>query len=259
MPLTSLMKRVVRRALANRGYRISRIPAAASAAAPAAARLPVVDRSSMRGALQSLARRLPEVATIIDMGASDGSWSELALEYYPGREVLLIEAQPVHTAGLQGFCARHANARYVLAAAGAAPGEIYFNADQPLGGMAAYTPFPENNVVVPVTTVDEQVRQQRLSGPFLLKLDTHGFELPILTGAAATLRQTAAVIMEVYNFKIGADAVVFVDMALWLREQGFRCLDVVDLWRRPKDDAFWQMDMVFVRADRPEFQDMAYN
>jgi hypothetical protein len=27
---------------------------------------------------------------------------------------------------------------------------------------------------------------------------------------------------------------------------------------RPRDDAFWQMDLVFVRADRPEFTYLRY-
>jgi hypothetical protein len=35
----------------------------------------------------------------------------------------------------------------------------------------------------------------QLKGPFLIKLDTHGFEVPILRGAPATLLQTEGLIV----------------------------------------------------------------
>ncbi len=101
---------------------------------------------------------------------------------------------------------------------------------------------------------------RQLSGPFLLKLDTHGFEVPIFEGAGATLANTVAIIVETYNFKIGAEGLLFHEMCAWLQPRGFRCIDVVDVMRRPGDDLLWQMDLVFVRSDWPEFiQPGGYN
>lgn len=255
MRIREYSKRAVKRLFNAAGYQISRKPPPA----PAAMTPPAPDRSTMHGAIVGLGRRLPALATIIDVGASNGMWSGLAMESYPHSRYWLIEAQPVHEPALRQFCRLHANAEYVLAAAGAAVGQIYFEASSPWGGVAGYTPFANNNITVPVTTIDEQVRLQGLTGPFLLKLDTHGFEVPIFAGASATLPQTEAIVVECYNFKSVPECLEFYEMCAWLKERGFRCVDVVDLMRRLGDDVFWQMDLVFIRADRPEFSKTNYD
>ena len=163
--------------------------------------------------IHALAQRLGPVPTIIDVGASNGMWTELALVDFPNSQYLLIEANPVHEPALQQFCAPRANVSYVLAAAGAAAGQIYFHIGSPLGGRASYTPFKEAyNAQLPVITLDEEVHKRQLAGPFVLKLDTHGFEVPIFDGAPTTLANTAAIIVEVYNFKTGPESLLFYDM-----------------------------------------------
>ena len=211
-------------------------------------------------AIHALAQRISPVTTIIDVGASNGMWTELALSDFPSSQYLLIEAQPVHESALQQFCAAHPNTQYVLAAAGASVGHIYFHIANPFGGRASYTPLPNHNARLPVTTIDAEVAARQLSGPFLLKLDTHGFEVPIFEGAGATLANTVAIIVETYNFKMGPEGLLFYEICAWLQARGFRCIDAVDIRRRPGDDLLWQMDLVFMRSDRPEFiQPGGYN
>jgi hypothetical protein len=59
--------------------------------------------SSMEAGLLRTARRGIEVATIVDVGASDGRWSDLATRYFPSARYLLIEANSVHEPGLRDF------------------------------------------------------------------------------------------------------------------------------------------------------------
>ncbi len=237
-------RRLVKRLLATSGYTLTKIDPA---------------RPTMARAMQAIRARQHPIHTVIDIGASDGQWSRALMPYYPQAQYLLIEAQPVHEKALQAFCLEHANARYVLAAAGSEAGELYFDASHPLGGQAAYTPFPAHNIVVPVTAVDLEVQKHRLPGPFLLKLDTHGFEMPILRGAQATLAQTEVIVIECYNFAIAPECLLFYEMAAHLTDLGFRCADVVDVMYRPHDNLLWQMDMVFIRAERPEFAHLNYD
>ena len=212
----------------------------------------------MDGAFRALARRKHDFRTIVDIGASNGSWSAALMRHYPDCKYLLIEAQPVHEAKLKAFCARRPNAAFILAAAGAREGRIHFDASEPLSGQASDTPYARNNIEVPVITVDATLRMHQFDGPYLLKLDTHGYEVPILEGARQTLSRTEVIIMECYNFKIAPEGLTFADMCQHMERLGFRCIDLVDPMHRPADDSLWQMDLVFVRNDRPEFSYLGY-
>ena len=91
-----------------------------------------------------------------------------------------------------------------------------------------------------------------------MKLDTHGFEVPILEGAVRTLAETEVILIECYTFRIAPACLTFAEMCRYLGERGFRCIDLGDPLYRPHDDALWQMDLVFVRKDRPEFSYLGY-
>ena len=207
----------------------------------------------MEGALRALKTRGVAFNTVIDIGASNGSWSDALMRHFAGCRYLLIEAQPVHEPALREYCRLHANAEFVLAAAGDRTGSIFFDAAEPLSGQASYIRTEAANIELPVTTVDNEVSSRAWTGPYLLKFDTHGFELPILKGALKTLQDTAVVVMECYNFRIAPECLTFHEMCAYLGGLGFRCIDLVDPMYRPHDDALWQMDLVFLRQTRPEF------
>lgn len=208
---------------------------------------------TMEGAFRAIAKRKHLFNTVIDIGASNGSWTRRLMDYVPQCQYLLIEARPVHEKALIQFGSEHNNVQFVLAAGGEKRGRINFDATDPLGGQASYTPYVSNNIEVPVTTVDNEIRSRKLAGPYMLKLDTHGFEVPVLVGASGTLTETDVIIMGCYNSKIAPECLLFFDMCSYLKEFGFRCIDAVDPRHRPCDGAFWQMDLVFVKHSRPEF------
>lgn len=217
------------------------------------------NRSTMRSAIAGIAERNHRFDTVVDIGASNGSWSEFAMSHFPPCSYLLIEAQDVHEPGLKALCARHTNAEYALCAAGEFVGQLYFDIGDPLGGRASTVPHATNNAMLPATTVDEEIQNRGLQGPFLLKFDTHGFELPILKGAAKTLLNTEVIVMECYNYKISEECLLFFEMCAHLKLHGFRCIDLVEPLYRPYDHTFWQMDIVFVRDTRPSFQYVSYD
>jgi FkbM family methyltransferase len=169
-----------------------------------------------------------------------------------------VEANPIHRPGLEAFVARHPQAQFELCAAGDREGQIYFDASVPFGGLALESPTSKQCIAVPVSTIDALIAARQLPPPYLIKLDTHGYELPILAGAARTLEQTEALIVEVYNFPGDPPAVSFYEFCRLLAGKGFRCVDLFDPLYRPRDGALWQMDMVFLRQTRPEFQYPAY-
>ena len=213
---------------------------------------------SMHAAVKRMSERSLPIRTVIDIGASDGMWSKMAQEWYPEAFYFLIEANTFHEEGLISFKAEHDNVDYVLAAAGDKVGEIYFDADDPFGGVASHEPLDKACLTVPVTTVDEEVKKNGLEPPFLLKLDTHGFEVPILEGAEQALKETDLIVMETYNFNIQDDSLTFWEMCRHLYSKGFRPMDLCDPLHRPLDGSLWQVDFFFVRNDREEFRSLSY-
>ncbi len=199
------------------------------------------------------------IQTVIDVGASDSRWSVDCMQYYPKANYLLIEAQDGHLEGLINFKKQYPKqVDYVLAAAGNRIGEIYFDNAQLMGGVASEELLPQNCIKVPVTTIDKEVKQRNLQAPYLIKLDTHGFEVPILEGAKDTLKQANLLVIEAYNFQINKHSLRFWELCAYLEQLGFLPIDMVDLMKREKDESLWQMDIFFIRKDRIEFQYVGY-
>jgi FkbM family methyltransferase len=244
--------------LARAGYRLTKLPTASAPAMPQAVGPARPTIRSTHDLLSLLAARQLNLGALIDVGASDGRWTRGARQFFPGCRHLLIEAQPVHEPALREYCGQNPDTHYVLAAAGEAPGEINFHTASPLGGKASYTPFASHNLVVPITTVDAEVERLQLPGPYLLKLDTHGFEGPILNGARRILPAVAAIVVECYNFRITPECLLFHEMCARLADDGFRCLDLVNVLHRPRDGVLWQMDMAFIRPDPAIFDHHSY-
>ena len=209
------------------------------------------------GAFLRLAKRVPLLGGVIDIGASNGVWSERLMRHFPGAEYLLIEGNPYHKESLAEFCRCHPNVRFSLAVAGEEPGNIFFDPSDPLGGIASTVPR-SGMVELPCTTVDLEVEKAQLRSPYLIKFDTHGYESPILKGAQRTLPGTEVIVMECYNFTIAPECERFWEMCAHLAGIGFRPIDVFDVSYRPHDLSLWQMDIVFVRSGRPEFDYLQY-
>ena len=215
-------------------------------------------KAELGGMLVRLAKRQIDVRTVIDIGASDGSWSTKMESVYPKANYLLVEANEVHRQALENYVSVRGNAEFVLAVAGDEPGLIFFDDNDPMGGLASHQPLGNSKKSFPCTTVDAEAERRNLEGPFLLKLDTHGFEVPILEGAAQVLKSTNLLVIEVYNFNLTGETLRFWEMCEYLEKLGFRPIDMLDPMFRPKDGVFWQFDIVFARSSRDEFLSNTY-
>jgi FkbM family methyltransferase len=213
---------------------------------------------TLAGFLERLGRYRLDFATVIDVGASNGMWTREVLRRFPDRDYFLVEARREHEPALAALAAENPHVRYAISAASDRAGEVHFHAGDLFGGLAAHAPFSEHNIVVPARTLDELADQHRLKPPFFLKLDTHGFEEQILNGACAVLAQTAVAVIEAYNHRMGFGNWLFPELCEAMAKRGFRCLDFFDPLYRPHDASFWQADLAFARADRPQFQYQHY-
>ena len=113
----------------------------------------------------------------------------------------------------------------------------------------------KNLIEVAATTIDEEVSADSLKGPYGVKLDTHGTEIDILTGASDTLTNTSLICIETYAL-IGQKR--FPEMLLHLQDLGFRVADIAEPLFRPSDAALWQLDFYLLRSDHAAFRNFDY-
>jgi FkbM family methyltransferase len=201
----------------------------------------------------ALLRRLGfEPGTIIDVGAADGTPG--LYDCFPDAHLLLIDPLEEHVSALQRISRRHAKARYTVAAAGARAGEIAINVDpgRLTGSSCLLDPLGVGSPrQVRMITLDQECADGALPGPYLLKIDTQGFELEVLRGSAGVLAQTEVVILEVSFFRFYTTNPIFSDLILFLVERGFELYDFLGSSTRPLDGALAQADVVFARRDGP--------
>jgi FkbM family methyltransferase len=206
-------------------------------------------------ALKRITSRGIAINTVLDVGASNGSWSLEARQCWPDAHYHLIEANEQHKSALETVCSTTPGFSYVLAAASDEPGTVFFDGSDAFGGLAMKGESQGKPGVreVPAVTLDGEVKSRGLTGPYLVKLDTHGFEVLILNGAKEVLAQANLVVIETYNFQLEKDSLKFWQMCQFMDELGFAVIDISEPMWRIKDNAFWQIDLLFIPKSRPEF------
>lgn len=109
---------------------------------------------------------------------------------------------------------------------------------------------------MPVETLDRVVNGRSLTGPVLLKTDCQGFDLDVIKGGAATMRQVDVLISEVNLFHAAGDTrrPVLSDFVSYLASVGFEVFDILSYNQRPLDRALGYVDLAFVRRDGPLWQ-----
>lgn len=202
------------------------------------------------------------IKTIIDIGAAAGSWTLLAKKLWPECSYVLFEPLEERIDELKKLADLNTNIFIVPYAAGKTIGETRFHVTDDLdgSGIAATIGNTSENVrVVKQTTVDNEIKKNQLQGPYLLKLDTHGYETPIIEGCEEILKNVSAFIIECYGFQIAENSLLFWEMCRYMDNLGFRLNDIVDVMNRPKDGVFWQCDAFFIRKDNALFNNPSYS
>lgn len=213
---------------------------------------------AMSAAIQRITGHGIPIQSIIDIGASNGTWSTKTMHIFPNVSYLAIEPLFERQAALERVKQKHDNFDYVLCVAGDKDGgEVTLNVSADLDGSTVDGAGGKPRKV-PVRTIDSLTAEKSLKGPFLLKFDTHGFEIPILNGAKETLTKTNVIFMEVYNFNITQHSLRFHEMCFYMERLGFRCYDIVGPSLRAYDKAFWQMDILFTRNNSQIFSYTQY-
>jgi FkbM family methyltransferase len=241
------MKKTINRLLKKAGWELHRIRPSSP------------PRSTMVAGLEWLSIHGFHIKTVLDVGASNGCWSRECMNFFPEANYVLYEPQPVHSDALDAF-AKSCKQPVLLVkkAVGASEGHTLFDASDAFGGKLLRNKKGPSTINVELTTIDASAARLGTEGPYLLKLDTHGYEKSILEGAATILGQAEILIIEAYNYRISDEALLFWELCVFLSERGFRPIDLVDTLHREYDASLWQMDLIFIRSSWEGFKNLRY-
>ena len=207
----------------------------------------------MEYALGWLAERDHGIASIFDLGAARGDWSRMALGMFPKARIVGVDPLQERLPFLEQLKSENDRFDFVSAVAGEDDGgTVELAVTDDLDGSSVHGSEGETRTV-PVHSVDAIAEMKGLKGPYFLKFDTHGFEMPILRSAEKVLGETRYVVMEAYNFRHTPETLLFHEMIAFMATKGFRVTHLVDVLNRPRDGALWQIDLMFARQDDPVF------
>lgn len=240
------IKRIVKKILRCAGWEVYRADA--------------TFRPFMRHSLKWLSDHGFHFNTVLDVGASDGRWSKECMTFYPDAKYILFEPNPFFGKALDDFAESCKQVVIpIKKAVGASEGYALFSFDvaDPDGGSLGVKEGYKT-IKIGITTIDATLSRSRVEAPYLLKLDTHGFERSILEGASSTLEKTDVLIIEAYNYKITDEVFLFWELCAFISSKGFRPIDLVNVRHRLYDNSLWQMDLVFIRSTWEGFNYVSY-
>jgi FkbM family methyltransferase len=174
---------------------------------------------------------------IVDIGASGGidrRWTDFTSAY----RGILFEPDPREFERLRAHLP--SNLLLLNAALSDAAGGIDFHLCRKQQTSSAFLPnldflrrYPQlerfditRTVRIDADTLDNQLAQQSAADIDFIKIDTQGYELPILRGAAASLACAVGMQIEVAFAPMYRDQPLFADVDTHVRAQGFELFDL---------------------------------
>ena len=249
-----LIKDAIRSVLRRFGYDVRRV------AAPTAAAQPGSDewwRRTQSGDNRAWFEQL-RCRTVVDVGASVGDFSALALQAFPESTVHAFEPLAECQGKLRERFAGDARVRVHAMALGAQRG------DRPLlrsafGPSSSLLPmadahvrnFPFTRDVTPepvrVERLDDVLEAAEIREPLCIKLDVQGYEGEVIEGGRATLARAAVLIVEMSLEPLYQGQPLFDAVYRKLHDLGFEYAGNLAQLLSPDDGHVLQVDAVFRR------------
>ncbi len=211
----------------------------------------LVERSFEPIVYHRLAARGYRPATIIDVGAFRGDWSQMARRIFGPVPTLMIEAQSSLIPALKAAAEREAAMSVIHATLGARDGQPVDFFEMGTGSsMFSETSNAPRTASKQVTKTLDDVVARALGGTAanaFLKLDVQGAELQVLQGGCETLAGCSLVQLELAMLQYNAGAPLLPEVVAWMADQGWWPTEVSG-FSRPRDRLV-QIDMLFAPAD----------
>lgn len=224
------------------------------------AELPFVQ--DMKWILRNARKNRFRPKSIFDVGAYEGEWSALVRSVFPDSEIVLIEPQRDVRSVLEQKCRDDPTKRFIPKLLGATNGEkVAFHEQGSVSTVLSGEGVDQSDVYkLQTVTLDRLIEEYTIPPPDFLKLDVQGYELEVLRGGKNLLLENPPemILMEVSLIDCIGGAPLLPDVCSFMDERGYRPYDLCTFYRRPLDDALWQIDMFFVHTSSSLVASSAY-
>lgn len=207
-----------------------------------------------RKVLESLRDQGYEPASMLDVGANVGGFTESFLQVYPDCVPTLVEPNPYCEADL----AKLGFERHMVAASDeAGVAELFLSKDWLQStGVSLYREdthyFSDEKVLkhaVPKVRIDDLFAGRRFD---FVKIDTQGAEVDVLKGGATVLAEADYILLEVSMVEYNIGGAKAEDVFAQLESMGFHCSEVVEFHRLDdvRENGLLQIDVLFERRGK---------
>ena len=198
-------------------------------------------------------------STIIDVGAADGTpW---LYDSFPEANLVLVEPNDAFKERLERVLSGRGRGELHLVGAANQSGTLSFNVNEERPTSSSILQMDadyrnqlrkqgvvqtESAKEVQVRPLDELYAESSWDAPFLLKIDTEGYELAVIEGGLDTLKNCEMVIVEVSVGSRFENSYSFGQLLSKIESQEFQVFDIVDM-AQIRSGRLASVDVVFVR------------
>lgn len=215
-----------------------------------------------RGPMNTLRRIRAQGITprqIVDVGASNGAWTQECLRVFPEARYFLVEPLPANQAALARLSSTHANVQTWQGALGSASGTLALHVHGDQSSFLSSDSFPSDVLEeVEIRRLDSFLGTERLQEPDFIKADVQGFEVEVLEGAQACLKTTQLLLLEVSYRELYQGLPLAHEVIAAVGRLGFRIYDICTYLGRPSDGELVQSDILFAARGSPLFRQEGY-
>lgn len=182
-----------------------------------------------------------DIQTFVDVGVFKGT--PVFYEIFKDKKLVLIDPMPSARSAHEALRARGLDADFIEVAAGSTAGEAILHDTGPSSSLLERRDGIKQTTSqsVRVDTLDNLV--QRYAGPIGLKIDTEGFDLEVIRGAAETLKRTEFVFSEVSLRHRFNESYKFSEFIAEMASHGFEVAEIIP---HPGHNRY--ADVLFVQA-----------
>src|SRR5436190_1035323 len=168
---------------------------------------------SLHWSLQNLKRKNFYPATVVDIGAYEGFWTQDLLEVFPGAKVLMVEAQLHKESFLKTVKQKNPTVEYAISLLSAVDGETKLFAQNETASHVVAAAVPgQQYQQIKTQTLDALLESLHFPFPDFLKLDVQGHEMEVLKGAVKSLEYATICLLEISILNLGDDGPLMAEM-----------------------------------------------